>query len=205
MSNVFFTGDQHFGHARIIKFCNRPFKDVEEMDAEMVRRWNVVVEPDDTVYHLGDFTMEGYAFAQQMFAQLNGKVRILSLPWHHDRRWLAKAKTAPPHTQDKSYVHSQTFVRLLPPIEVIEVSRHGGTVPKGERPLKITLCHYPMASWEASYHGAWSLHGHSHGEYDGGGFMLDVGVDAWAFAPVSLDEVRTYMKGQEGYKHDRQG
>ena len=211
MSNVFFTADQHWGHKNIIKYCNRPFESVEEMDAEMIRRWNAVVEPGDTVYHLGDFTMEGYAYAKEIFAQLDGRVRILSLPWHHDKRWLQKAITAPPHTQDKSYVHSQTFVRLLPPIEVIEVSRHGGAVPMGERPLKITLGHYPMMSWEASYHGAYHLHGHSHGAWNshegvtGGGFILDVGVDAWAYAPVSLDEVRTYMKTQEGEVHARQG
>ena len=206
MSNLFFTSDQHFGHARMIKFCNRPFKDVEEMDAEMVRRWNLVVEPGDTVYHLGDFTMEGYGFAKQMFARLNGSVRILSLPWHHDRRWLQKAITAPPHTQDRSFVHSQSFVRLLPPIEVISVTNYADSrsSPK-ERPLKITLGHYPMLAWEASYHGAWHLFAHTHGQYQGEGFMLDVGVDGWAYAPVSLDEIRTYMKTQEGEVHARQG
>ncbi|KKN85752.1 hypothetical protein LCGC14_0275570 [marine sediment metagenome] len=206
MSNVWFTADQHFGHRNIIKFCNRPFESVEEMDAEMIRRWNAVVEPGDAVYHLGDFTMEGYAYAKEIFAQLNGRVRILSLLWHHDRRWLKKAQTAPPHTQDKSYVHSQTFVRLLPPIEVITVANYADSRSTlKERPVKITLGHYPMASWEASYHGAWHLHGHSHDQYHGGGFMLDVGVDGWAYAPVSLDEIRTYMKTQEGEVHARQG
>ena len=195
MSNLFFTSDQHFGHARMIKFCNRPFKDVEEMDAEMVRRWNAVVETGDTVYHLGDFTLEGYQFAKKMFKQLNGEIHILALTWHHDRRWLPKNwMTSPPMTKDG------TFIRKLPPIEVIEVSRHGGAVPMGERPLKITLGHYPMLAWEASYHGAWHLFAHTHGQYQGEGFSLDVGVDSWSFAPVSLDEVRAFMKIREDNK-----
>ena len=201
MSNVWFTADQHFGHRNIIKFCNRPFESVEEMDAEMIRRWNAVVETGDTVYHLGDFTLEGYQFAKKMFKQLNGEIHILALTWHHDRRWLPKNwMTSPPMTKDG------TFIRKLPPIEVITVSRYiDGRPMPGERPVKITLGHYPMASWEASYHGAWHLHGHSHDQYHGGGFMLDVGVDGWAYAPVSLDEIRTYMKTQEGEVHARQG
>jgi calcineurin-like phosphoesterase family protein len=39
MTNIWFTADHHFGHANIIGFCNRPFSDVMEMDAELMRRW----------------------------------------------------------------------------------------------------------------------------------------------------------------------
>ena len=39
MGKIFFTGDLHFGHANVIAFDNRPFKTVEEMDAELIRRW----------------------------------------------------------------------------------------------------------------------------------------------------------------------
>ena len=51
----FFTADQHYGHANIIRFCDRPFSSVEEMDRELIRRHNEVVGPDDTVIHAGDF------------------------------------------------------------------------------------------------------------------------------------------------------
>jgi calcineurin-like phosphoesterase family protein len=57
--DVMFTGDQHFGHANIIRFCERPFKDVNHMNEEMVDRWNEVVRPDQTVFHLGDFAFKG--------------------------------------------------------------------------------------------------------------------------------------------------
>ncbi len=40
MNNYFFTSDHHFGHANIIRFCNRPFEDVQEMDRVMIERWN---------------------------------------------------------------------------------------------------------------------------------------------------------------------
>ncbi len=172
------------------------------MDAELIRRWNIVVEPGDIVYHLGDFTLNGWDYADKIFRQLNGIINILSNPWHHDKRWLKVARTNPPMSQGGDF-----YVRKIAPMKVLELE----PLSEGGYPLKITLCHYPMASWEASYHGSWHLHGHSHGTWnsregtEGSGYIMDVGVDSWAFAPVTLKEVRTYMKGQEEQKHPRQG
>ena len=50
MGKVFFTGDLHFGHENVIAFDDRPFKSVEEMDAELIKRWNAKVGKDDLVY-----------------------------------------------------------------------------------------------------------------------------------------------------------
>jgi hypothetical protein len=54
---VYLTADNHFGHARIMEYRGRPFGGVQEM----VERWNVAVEPDDTVVHLGDFALASRA------------------------------------------------------------------------------------------------------------------------------------------------
>ena len=60
MPNVFLTSDTHWGHAGICKFTNydgspvRPWDDVDEMNEEMIKRWNETVGPKDKVYHLGD-------------------------------------------------------------------------------------------------------------------------------------------------------
>lgn len=59
MSTVFFTADPHFGHTNIIRYENRPFASAEEMDQELIRRWNETVSPEDTVYLLGDFSFYG--------------------------------------------------------------------------------------------------------------------------------------------------
>jgi len=53
----FFTADQHYGHANIIKYCDRPFKTLQEMDEELIRRHNSVVTPQDVTLHIGDFTL----------------------------------------------------------------------------------------------------------------------------------------------------
>ena len=57
-SKVFFTSDTHFYHGNIIRFCNRPFKDVETMNETIISNWNNTVGQDDIVFHLGDF--QGY-------------------------------------------------------------------------------------------------------------------------------------------------
>ena len=55
MGNTFFTADCHFQHFNILAYVNRPFKTSEEMDNEIIRRWNERVKPEDTIYILGDF------------------------------------------------------------------------------------------------------------------------------------------------------
>ena len=76
MPNVFLTSDTHFGHVNICKFTNydgspvRPWDAVEEMDEEMVKRWNDTVGPNDKVYHLGDVVINRKSL--QILNRLNG-------------------------------------------------------------------------------------------------------------------------------------
>ena len=51
---IFFTSDLHFGHENVLRFDNRPFETVEEMDEELINRWNDKVGKGDLVYVLGD-------------------------------------------------------------------------------------------------------------------------------------------------------
>lgn len=68
----FFTADQHFGHKNIIKFCNRPFSSVEEMDDELIKRHNEIVKPGDYVIHAGDFALAPRERAHIYISCLNG-------------------------------------------------------------------------------------------------------------------------------------
>jgi len=75
----FIDADHHFGHHRIIEYCNRPFKNVSEMDSEIIRRHNEVVGSDDIVIHAGDFSLVKDArFVHEKYvSKLNGKNMFL--------------------------------------------------------------------------------------------------------------------------------
>ena len=54
---IFFSSDTHYFHANIIKYCDRPFKTVDEMNEFMIDAWNSFVDEDDLTFHLGDFSL----------------------------------------------------------------------------------------------------------------------------------------------------
>jgi calcineurin-like phosphoesterase family protein len=176
---IFFTADHHFSHAGIIGLSKRPYLSAEEMDEALVANWNAVVGKRDTVYHLGDLTLGPPSLASKFLVRLNGAIRLV--PGNHDQRW------------SKDFLRNKRSVDNLV-IEPPFLSRKFGS-------RRITLCHYPMASWPSSSQGALHFHGHWHGTGGlwsrsgdarvapgmGPGGRVDVGVDCWDFAPVSLD------------------
>jgi calcineurin-like phosphoesterase family protein len=78
--NIWFTSDLHLGHANIIKFCNRPFHDVNEMNEKIISNWNEQVQEQDIVYHLGDFC---FGNPKQYYPRLKGT--IMFIPGSHDK------------------------------------------------------------------------------------------------------------------------
>lgn len=87
MSRYFFTADEHYCHENIIKFCNRPFVSVEEMNQELINRNNEVVRDDDFVIHAGDFCWKShYDTVKSIQSQLKGN--HIFLKGSHDK-WMA--------------------------------------------------------------------------------------------------------------------
>ena len=78
---VFVISDTHFGHANIIKYCNRPFRDTTEMDEAMIKNWNETVSNNDVVLHLGDFGLGSKEYIASIVKRLNGK-KILIMGNH---------------------------------------------------------------------------------------------------------------------------
>ena len=166
----YFSSDTHFNHVNIIKSCNRPFKNVGEMNDYMIRAWNSTVNPGDEVYHLGDFAYpKNGRPIDEIIRKLNGQITLVR--GCHDR-----------HV--KKYEHLFHQVKDLAYIKL----------SSGD---KVVLCHYPLRTWRASHYGSFMLHGHSHCQIKPVGKMIDVGVDCWNFRPISEHEIMEIMKGRE--------
>ncbi len=75
MNRTFFIADPHFGDERIRRYENRPFQTAEEMDCELIRRWNAVVAELDTVFVLGDFGADGYE--AELLTKLKGHTFLI--------------------------------------------------------------------------------------------------------------------------------
>lgn len=183
MGKVFFTSDLHFGHENAIRFDNRPFKTVEEMDAELVRKWNSKVGKSDLVYVLGDMIWKSRnGDAEQLIRSLNGQ--IILIKGNHDRfLHNAKAKNALAGVKD---------------YDDICVTLEDGT----KRRCILSHGFFPM--YYGHRHQAIHLHGHSHQtEESVFEFMIqsllreqgltpeiyNVGCMYWNYEPVTLDEI----------------
>lgn len=162
----YFTSDTHYGHANIIKYCNRPFLSVAEMNNVLIDNINAIVKENDTLYHLGDFAMGGIQNAYEFRDKLKCK-HINLIMGNHDNYKLRKA-TIFDHVWDFHEYH-------------------------GER--SIVLCHYALRVWNKSHHGYYHLYGHSHGTLpdDPNVRSFDVGVDCHSFKPLSIKEIDEIM------------
>ena len=83
----FFTADEHYYHKNIITYCNRPFKDINEMNEELIKRHNEIVSQDDITFHIGDFTLKSSIDAENITRRLNGK--HIFIQGSHDK-WMDK-------------------------------------------------------------------------------------------------------------------
>lgn len=152
-------------------------------DMELIRSWNEVVGIDDEVYHLGDVTLQNPSFAMDVFHQLNGHIRVLGNPWHHDTRWINVSQTS-----------KGGPVVIEEPIVVLE-----HIIESDGRWLPVVLCHYSFAIWDRKHYGAVHFHGHTHGELMQIPKRLDVGVDVafkllGEYRPFLMDEALSWAR-----------
>lgn len=165
---IWFTADTHFGHARIIEYCNRPFRTVEEMDETLLKYWKSL-NKGDVLYHLGDIALKK-STALQVLDFIPEGVEVHLILGNHDSHNLVH--------------HNLTSVSDR------KIVKHNN--------LHIVLEHYPMRSWPHAAYGAIQLHGHCHGKMEPLPRQLDVSVDSaryylGEYRPFSWDEMLQYV------------
>lgn len=141
----FYIADTHFGHANILKYDNRPFMSVEEMDEAIIYNWNSVVNYDDTVYVLGDVSWYTRSSEKTLVIldKLNG-YKIL-IRGNHDNRLSAMDK--------------ECFSQIMDYAEITDNS-------PGANNAKIVLSHYPIPFYKNMPHGDYHFYGHIHNGWD---------------------------------------
>lgn len=178
---VWFISDTHFGHENIIRFCNRPFQNAEEMNAELIRRWRETVPEDGIVFHLGDFAHGSSRLWNDILCALTGRKYLIL--GNHDMKNIR-----------------QGFMSRFELVTQQMTIRVGGQA--------IVLNHNPFLCYGGSYRDVWQLFGHVHsGPASNTGLdhprlkmlfplQYDVGVDNNDFRPVSFSEVKAKIEAQ---------
>lgn len=172
---IYFTADLHFFHENVIKYAGRPFRNFDDMNKALIKKWNEKISFQDEVYILGDFTMKGPDLATGILAQLKGSKHLIC--GNHD-----------------GFVTKTGFDRSL----FASVQDYSEVVYANTR---FVLFHYPIAEWNGFYKGSIHLHGHQHNHayynYDNlqkGIRRYDVGVDANNMSPVSAEDIIAFFQ-----------
>jgi calcineurin-like phosphoesterase family protein len=200
MAETFFISDTHFDHDAIRIHCGRPWKDTDAMNQAMVQNWNGIVGRKDTVIIGGDFAWKRHT---KWINELHGK-KIMVFG-NHDHM---------------SVIARQQFSRC------VGGPKEGGILQMALDKQCFIVCHYPMWSWNASFHGSWHFYGHAHGRKaelamdwtDGGcdtdppprmhefqdGLSCAIDADVWNYTPIPWEVLKLKMQSRiAGWKSRR--
>lgn len=168
MAKTWVISDTHFGHYNIIKYCNRPFKDVIHMNEALIENWNKKVAPDDYVIHAGDFC---FGDPSKYISRLNGRITLVI--GNHDKNTVKFVRDNP-----------QTKFRIVEGIVLMV------------RELKVCIYHYPI--WQDRYenNSVWPydilLYGHVHNgneSHQGPWNTKNISVEVMNYEPQELEMV----------------
>lgn len=166
----YYTADWHLSHKNIIKYENRPFNNIDEMNHTLIYNHNSIICPDDTWFCLGDFSFGDKNYTEEVLKQLNGQKILIA--GNHDRLIMKKAKPL-----------QRYFMAIIKDFLIIK-----------DNNKSILLSHIPMFNWQqhgTDYHFYGHVHSNDHRQYynlnDNSSF--NVGVDVCDFKPVSFNDI----------------
>ena len=132
----YYIADTHFGHKNVLLHDQRPFQNVDEMNAALIQNWNETVTDSDDIWVLGDFCYCSRNTPDFYLKQLNGRKHLII--GNHDR----------------SILQSSTASEYFVTIEHLRYLKDGTS--------NVILCHFPMADWSGKYRGFYHIYGHIH-------------------------------------------
>lgn len=141
LGQTFYIADLHFGHKNILSYDNREFKDINEHDEELIKRWNEAVGIDDEVWILGDVSWYGVTQTVAILKRLNG-IKKLCIG-NHDKKLLRSAEFRAQFAEITNYKEIQT-----------------------DDGSGVVLCHYPIPCFNNHFNGWVHLYGHVHNSFE---------------------------------------
>ena len=172
-----FSSDWHLGHGNVIKFSDRPFQSTQEMNSTILKNMYAPLKKGDILYYLGDLSWSKSAY-ERAFDELPDGVTFVWILGNHDKRDWSQFKSR---------------VEIITDLKEIKI---------GNNP--ITLCHYPMLTWNKSHFNSWMLYGHHHkkGHGDAGivektvGKMLNINCEFNDYKPYSESDIIRIMNAK---------
>ena len=175
---IFLTSDLHFGHDREFLWGPRGFQSSLEHDEAVIRNWNSVVEPEDTVYVLGDIMLGDNEHGIECMRRLNGHIHLIRGNHDTDHRWYEVYRTIGDN------IHFGGCAELI-----------------HYRKYHFYLSHFPTMTGnlekESLHQMTLNLFGHTHSKdkfYEDRPYMYNVSLDANNNTPVLLDDIIENMK-----------
>ncbi len=191
---LYFTSDTHYMHQNICRGTTRwsnadgftrNFDTLDQMNDRIVNGINSTVGQDDILFHLGDWSFNGFERIEEFRNRINCR-NIHLILGNHD------------HHIERDREGIQRLFSSVNQYTELEVNKE----------YNFVLMHYPIMSWNKMNDSVVHLHGHVHLSPDrriGKGKIMDVGVDGNGMDPISLSKVLTLMSPQpikSGFEFD---
>ncbi len=166
----YYISDLHFGHANIIKLCNRPFASIDETDHTLIDNWNARVHHDDNVYVIGDFSFRSKRPVSYYLEKLKGHKHLIV--GNHDKKWM------------RNFDAHVYFESIDEQLEIID----------NDHP--IIMNHYPLMSFPRK---SYLVYGHIHNDKPASFWPLlrtyehafNASVEVNGYMPATLNELIT--------------
>jgi calcineurin-like phosphoesterase family protein len=193
----FFISDLHYNHNKdfIWGARGRQYKNVHEMNEDILHQWNSHVTTEDIVWHLGDMIFNDWSGVDclALYEKLNFKVLYEFWGNHRSGTKSIYSELCKEMGLEDGKEQYPMELKLSENKTVIYLGHYAEAKIDGQR---IIISHYPFESWWRASRGAWMLHGHCHCNLENTRKVkrLDVGWDQLR-KPIDFPTVRKLMNG----------
>lgn len=175
---IYFSSDWHLSHSNVLKFSNRPFENVEQMN-EIIFHQVIELTPGSQLYFIGDI-----GFNEKIVEHFFEKIKPRNIHFH----WIIGN-----HDKKVNYKKFKKYCASMSEYKYIKIEEQG-----------IFLCHYPMFTWHNSHYNSWLLYGHHHAKSIGTpevfqkliGKTLNVNLEFNDYKFWNFENIKKYMNGK---------